>query len=84
MAFAVTFGVTYNDHFVGPFRLSETLRAAAMFGGVTGILSMFLHVERRLTFSGTRRRGPHKGLFSLTGHSRRFTETIERIIHGGF
>jgi len=54
--------------------------SAVFFGG----LSLFLRMERRLRYSGRRRRGPHQGLFSLTGHSRRFAETVERIIHGGF
>ncbi len=56
------------------------LFSAVFFGG----LSLTLRIERRLSYSRRRRTGPHKGLFALNGHSRRFAETVERIIHGGF
>lgn len=47
-------------------------------------ISLFLNVEKRIRCSGIRMRGRHRGLVSLTGHGRRFTEAVERMIHGGF
>jgi len=58
----------------------SAVASTVFFGG----LSLFLRIERRLRYSGRRWRRPHQGLFSLTGHSSRFAETVERIIHGGF
>lgn len=53
-------------------------------GLVCGIPSLFLGVERTITCSGRRNRGPHKGLYSLRGHSRQFTKAVELIIQGRF
>ena len=86
--FAVTFGAVYSEDYLQPTALSHSLGAGTFGGGIGIVLSLiamlFFRVERVLRYSGRRRRGPQKGLFILTGHSRRFTETVERMIHGGF
>ena len=60
------------------------LRTAGFLAGICGVISLTLRTERRIRLAGRRRRGPHRDLFALTGHSRRFSEAVDRINHGAF
>ncbi len=76
--------VAYVESTVRENALTNALLAGLATGGVAGLLSLALKMERTFRCTGTRWRGPYKGLFVLTGHSRQFSETVERMIHSGF
>ena len=82
--FSVGFAVGYDTTAAAASPIITGLQTGSALGGICGIISLALRMERRIRYSSRRRRGLHKGLFALTGHSRRFTESVERIIHGGF
>lgn len=63
--------------------INSTLIATIMM--VTGVLmGVLLRIERRLKYAGKVRRGPHAGLYAVTGHSTTFTDAVERLIRGGY
>lgn len=71
------------------FKLAANLQVqgpgmAVLLGIVGGLLSLTVRMERRLRLQGRRRWGPHKGLYSLGGHTRKFTRAVEALIHRGF
>ena len=82
--FLIGFAIAASNVLPGSNRLMPGLYGGILFGGVSGFVSLMLKSEKKIRYSGRRRFGPHKGLYSLVGHSRVFTETVERIAHGGF
>ncbi len=82
--FFVGFAVGHGNAMLTDNAVLQGMQLGILTGGITGMAGLGLRIERRLRFSGKRWRGPHKGLYALTGHSRKFTETVERMIHGGF
>lgn len=62
--------------------VDSTLTAIIMI--VTGVLiGVLLRIERRLKYMGKVRRGPHAGLYAITGHSVAFMDAVARLIRGG-
>ena len=82
--FLLGFALGYDFAAIGDNAPLQGLLLGTAVGLASAGISLGLQMERRLRYSGKRRRGPHKGLYALTGHSPKFTETVERMIHGGF
>lgn len=80
--FGILVAWSNTSHYTGD--LAWNVFMGLGFGLICGLPCLFLKMERPITSLGRRIRGPHKGLYSLTGHSRRFTEAVELIIQGQF
>jgi len=82
--FLLGFALGYDFAAVGNNAPLQGLIFGIAIGLVSGTIGLGLQIQRRLSYSCKRRRAPHKGLYALTGHSPKFTETVDGMIHGRF